>query len=122
MESKNLNEIMRSDPSLEGGKFVKVYERKCGADMIIDEESILRMVGQGVQEQEVLSFKILVQGREYLTPRASDLDRKEIASGTSFVQPFPDSNKMKVDAEQNPEVVRIEIMSDNDYFFQFVYE
>jgi len=48
MESKNLNEIMRSDPSLEGGKFVKVYERKCGSDMIIDEESILRMVGQGV--------------------------------------------------------------------------
>jgi hypothetical protein len=29
---------------------------------------------------------------------------------------------MKVDAEQNPEVVKIEIMSDNDYFFQFVYE
>jgi hypothetical protein len=50
METKNLNEIMRSDPSLEGGRFVKCYERKCGADMIIDEESILRMVGQGVQE------------------------------------------------------------------------
>ena len=48
MESKNLNEIMRSDPSLEGGKFVKVYERKCASDMIMDEESILRMVGQGV--------------------------------------------------------------------------
>lgn len=65
-----MNEIMRSDPSLEGGKFVKVYERKCGSEMIIDEESILRMVGQGVQEQEVLSFKILVKGREYITPRA----------------------------------------------------
>jgi len=70
----------------------------------------------------VLSFKILVKGREYLTPRASDLDQKEINSGTSFVQPFPDSNKMKVDAEQNPEVVKIEMMSDNDYFFQFIYE
>lgn len=50
------------------------------------------------------------------------MDQKEIDSGTSFVQPFPESNKMKVDAEQNPEVVKIEIMSDNDFFFQFVYE
>ena len=122
MESKNLNEIMKSDPSLEGGKFVKVYERKCGADMIIDEESILRMVGQGVMESEVLSFKILVQGREYLTPRDFNLDQKEVNSGTSFTVPFPESNTMKFDAEQNPEIVRIEIMSDNDYFFQFVYE
>ena len=69
-----------------------------------------------------MSFKILVKGREYLTPRASGIDQNEINSGTSFVQPFPESNKMKVDAEQNPEVVKIEIMSDNDYFFQFVYE
>ena len=121
MESKNLNEIMKSDPSLDGGKFVKVYERKCGADMIIDEESILRMVGQGVMESEVLSFKILVKGREYLTPRASDLDLKEINSGTSFVAPFPES-KMKSNSDEDPEIIRIEIMSDNDYFFQFVYE
>lgn len=112
---------MRSDPSLEGGKYQKVYERKCRADMIIDEESIIRMVGQGVSESEELYFKILVKGRDYLTPRASDIDR-EVGSGTSFVQPFPESNKIKVDAEQNPEVVRIELMSDNDYFFQFVYE
>lgn len=42
-------------------------------------------------------------------------------SQTSFVQPFPES-KLKVDAEQNPEIIRVEIMSDNDYFFQFVYE
>lgn len=121
MESKNLNEIMKSDPSLEGGKFVKVYERKCGANMIIDEESIIRMVGQGVSESEELSFKILVKGREFLTPRASDVDR-EMNSGTSFVQPFPESNKMKVDVDQYPEIIRVEIMSDNDYFFQFVYE
>lgn len=42
-------------------------------------------------------------------------------SSTSFVQPFPQSN-LKVDAEAYPEIIRIEIMSDNDYFFQFVYE
>jgi hypothetical protein len=45
MDSRNLNEIMKSDPSLEGGKFCKVYERKCNAEIIIDEESIIRMVG-----------------------------------------------------------------------------
>jgi hypothetical protein len=85
MESKNLNEIMRSDPSLQGGRYVKCYERKCAAEMIIDEESIIRMVGQGISEQEELSFKILAKGREFITPRASELDQRELPSGTSFV-------------------------------------
>jgi len=42
MDGKNLNEIMKQDPSLERGKFSKVYERKCKVAMKITEETILQ--------------------------------------------------------------------------------
>ena len=45
MEGKNLNEIMKQDPSLEHGKFVNVFERKCAVEMKIVETNILQMVG-----------------------------------------------------------------------------
>jgi hypothetical protein len=41
MELKNLNELMKSDPSLENGKFVISYERRCPLEMKITEPSIL---------------------------------------------------------------------------------
>ena len=101
--------------------------------MKIIEQTILDRVGQNVEQQEELHFKILVKGRNQITPRnmPQSLDRSpQVAhdplmtpekSATSFVQPFPES-KLKVDADQNPEIIRVEIMSDNDYFFQFIYE
>ena len=97
-----MNEIMKQDPSLENGKYVSAFERKCPTEMKIVELNILQMVGQDVSEVEDLHFKILVKGRDFNSPRASDVDlpKEEIVSGTSFVQPFPESqNKMKEDAE-----------------------
>lgn len=41
MDTRNLNEIMKLDPSLENGKFVIAYERKCPIEMKIVEPSIL---------------------------------------------------------------------------------
>ena len=102
MEGKNMNEIMKQDPSLENGKYVSAFERKCPTEMKIVELNILQMVGQDISETEDLHFKILVKGREFNTPRGSDmgLPKEEIASGTSFVQPFPESqHKLKEDAE-----------------------
>ena len=55
------------------------------------------------------------------SPHENDKIMTPEKSSTSFVQPFPQSN-LKLDAEAYPEIIRIEIMSDNDYFFQFVYE
>lgn len=63
MEGRNLNEIMKQDPSIEKGRFCKVYERKCPVEMKIIEETILHRVGQNVQQKEDLHFKILVKGR-----------------------------------------------------------
>jgi hypothetical protein len=39
--------------------------------------------------------------------------------------PFPAKQERKISAsmaEADPEVIRIEIMSNNDYFFQYVYK
>jgi hypothetical protein len=41
MDTRNLNEIMKLDPSLENGKYVIAYERKCPIEMKIVEPSIL---------------------------------------------------------------------------------
>lgn len=41
MEAKNLNEIMKQDPSFRGGEYNKVFERKCPVEMKIVEMSIL---------------------------------------------------------------------------------
>lgn len=48
MEARNLNEIMKQDPSCRGGSFSKVYERQCPVEMKITEMSILQMVRQNV--------------------------------------------------------------------------
>ena len=50
------------------------------------------------------------------SPHGDDKIMTPEKSSTSFVQPFPES-KLKLDADQNPEIIRIEVMSDNDYFF-----
>ena len=49
MDGKNLNEIMKQDPSIEKGRFSKVYERKCPVEMKIIEQTILDRVGQNVE-------------------------------------------------------------------------
>ena len=54
MDGKNLNEIMKQDPSFRGGSFSKSFERKCPVEMKIIELSILQMVGQDVSSTENL--------------------------------------------------------------------
>lgn len=48
MEGKNINELMKMDPSLHNGSYFKVYERKCPIEMKIVEMNILQMVGQEI--------------------------------------------------------------------------
>ena len=92
--TQNLNEIMKHDPSVRQGAFKKVFERKVEVTMMIIEQSILAMVGQQIAHIEQYNFKILVRN----------------------------SNKRDENGEAIPEVIRLEIMSDSDYFFQYVYE
>jgi hypothetical protein len=99
MDGKNLNEIMKMDPSFRDGTYNKVFERKCPCEMKIVEMSILQMVGQEVNSQESLQFKVMVKNCE-----KRDTDKH---SGSSTAQ---------------PDILRLEIMSDNDYFFQYVFE
>lgn len=66
MDGRNINEIMRQDPSLQGGKMSKVFDRHCSVEMKIIEMNILQMVGQDVTSTEDLQFKILVKNRERL--------------------------------------------------------
>ena len=94
MEGKNLNEIMKQDPSFRGGEFNKVFERKCPVEMKIVEMSILQMVGQDVSSNEHLQFKIMVKPQ----------DKK-------------DTDKQSSPSDSNPDILRIELMSDNDFFF-----
>jgi hypothetical protein len=94
MDANNLNEIMKQDPSLQGGNFAKVFERKCPVEMKIVEMSILQMVGQEVSSQENLSFKLMV---------------KQVADKSS-------------NNSSQPDIIRLELMSDNDFFFQYVFE
>ena len=63
MELKNLNELMKSDPSLENGKFVISYERKCPLEMKITEPSILQMIGKDITRPEEMNFKIVIKGK-----------------------------------------------------------
>jgi hypothetical protein len=66
MDGRNLNEILKQDPSLRKGEFSKVFERRCEVEMKIVEQSILKMVNQNIVCQEKMNFKILVKGREKL--------------------------------------------------------
>lgn len=112
MEGKNLNEIFKTDPSFQGG-YLKVYERNANVDMKIVERNIIDMVGKEPSSIEKVHFKILVRGKTRPSNRDNIFDEKP--------QPFL-SPKSKEDPEQNPEVIRIELMSDNDPFFQYVHE
>ena len=69
MDGKNLNEIQRSDPSLGYGKFTKVYESDCPVEYMITEQNIIEMVGDNVTATENMQFKILVKGKDQITPR-----------------------------------------------------
>ena len=91
---RNLNDIMRQDPSARGGIFNKIFERKCQVELKIVEKSIISMVGQVPVSNEKLQFKLMTK------------------------------NSTKKDSAGNfyPDLIRLELMSDNDYFFQYVYE
>jgi|DEB0MinimDraft_12_1074336.scaffolds.fasta_scaffold14619_3 hypothetical protein len=94
MDGQNLNEIMKMDPSFRGGDYNKVFERKCPIEMKIIEKSIIDMVGQQISSQENLQCKVMVKNQ--------DKRDTEKNSGSSSIQ---------------PDILRLEIMSDNDYFF-----
>lgn len=80
---------MRQDPSTKGGVFNKIFERKCQVELKIIEKSIIDMVGQVPVSNEKLLFKLMSKNSE-----------KKDAVGNFF-----------------PELIRLELMSDNDYFF-----
>ena len=65
MDGKNMNNLMKEDPSLEKGKWVRCFERKCNVEMKIIEPSIVQMVNEEISNTEELLFKILVRGKEF---------------------------------------------------------
>jgi len=85
---------MRQDPSTRAGLFNKTFERKCQVELKIVEKSIIDMVGQVPTSNEKLQFKLMVKNSD-----------KKDAVGNFF-----------------PEILRLELMSENDYFYQYVYE
>ncbi len=118
MEAKNLNEIMKQDPSLEKGKFSKVFERQCPVEMKIVEQNIIQMVNQDIRTQENLHFKLLTRGKERMTT----INKGEESIGSrprdiDGVAKETIDRSIKVDADQNPDQIRLEILSDNDFFF-----
>ena len=44
VNGKNLNEIMKTDPSYRNGEYTKVFERKCNVEMMIIDPAIVQMV------------------------------------------------------------------------------
>ena len=95
---ETLNSIMKQDPSFRQGTYGKVFERKCPVEMKIIEQSIINMVGQDVTDTEHLHFKLMVKQADTGSDKKSEL------------------------SDLNPDIIRLELMSDNDYFFQYVYE
>ena len=85
---------MRQDPSVRNGTFKKIFERKIEVTMKITERSIRAMVGQEISHNEKYNFKILVR----------NTDRKD--KNGEFI----------------PDTIRLEMMSDSDFFFQYVFE
>ena len=61
MDGKNMNEIMKMDPSTRAGEYSKNFERKCPVEMKIIEMSIIRMVNQDISSQENLQFKLMTK-------------------------------------------------------------
>ena len=70
------------------------------------------MVGQNVESSEELVFKLMVKGKE-----PGENQSNEHHSGTNGSK-APSG----FEAEGDPDVIRLEVMSDNDFFFQYVYE
>jgi hypothetical protein len=73
---------------LEGG-FKLIFEREGPLEIRITDPRILAMVGQEVGSKENVTFKILFRGK----------------NGNPYAP------------EDDPEVIKIEISSDHDYFF-----
>ena len=113
MDGRNLNEIYKQDPSLRNGEYSIVFERQCDVEMKIIEQSIIDMVKDKIQNVERMNFKILVKGKERHNSSQDE-------AATDRVKHSNRSNGLT--AEENPDTIRIEIMSDNDFFFQYIYE
>ena len=94
MDGNNLNTIMKTDPSYRSGTYTKVFERKCNVEMMIIDPAIVQMVNQEVSSTEPLQFKLMVKNSDDYR-KGSDINS----------------------TDEKPECVRLEIMSDHDYFF-----
>ena len=140
MDARNLNELMKADPSLEDGEWNLLFERKCSVEMKIIEPSILAMVPDDISTTEDLNFKVLSKskpvskgvGRLQMTsePQSERLqDAKLPLDETEGLEepivgedPHLLAPADTFDADLNPDKLRLELFSDTDYFFQYVYE
>jgi len=75
---------------IEGG-FKLIFEREGPLEIRITDPRIIAMVGQEVGSKENVTFKILFRGK----------------------------NGNVYSSEEEPEVIKIEISSDHDYFFYY---
>ena len=95
-----------------------VYERKCPMEMMITEPGILQMVGQELStnllpnSEKTKLIKILVKGKE---PR-NNTGRADGEGKSTNRTPSG------LEAGSNPDIIRLEIMSEYDFFFQYVLE
>jgi hypothetical protein len=55
MDGKNMNEIMKSDPSTRNGEYSKAFEKSCLVNLQIVEKNIVEMVGQ----EKIQSYEYL---------------------------------------------------------------
>ena len=64
MDARNMNELMKADPSLKDGEWNMLFERKCSVEMKIIEPSILAVVQEDIKNTEDLNFKILSKSKQ----------------------------------------------------------
>ena len=110
MDGNTLNELVKKDTSFRNGQYSKVFEMECPLEMKIDEPGILELVKQPLStnyldhsEQKKL-IKIMVKGKEPLdSGRNSGHSSNKTPSGFA--------------ADADPDSVRIELMSEFDFFF-----
>ena len=79
MDGRNLNELMKADPSLEDGNWNLLFERKCQVEMKITEPSILAMVQEDISNTEELNFKVLSKSK----PQNKALGRLQMSAAQS---------------------------------------
>ena len=107
---------------------------------MITEQNIIEMVGDNVTATENMQFKILVKGKDQITPREHKAQQydltKKVLDGEAMEDDLGGTNSAKlimqppkqpyqlstINPDESPDVIRIEVMSDNDYFFQYVFE